>query len=71
MLCATDLTNDAALNAEFSGLMSNPRRLRHETERLYMLATEIITTAGLDPSEIQRADLLWMAAALVAVNQQQ
>ena len=68
VLCATDLDVNAQLNSEFLALMSRSDRLEHESARLYMLAQEIIITAGLEADFIPVADRVRIAAALVAVE---
>lgn len=68
ILCATDLEVDAELNLEFSTLLSNPARLKQEDARLYMLAKEIIITAGLEADVIHHDDILQIASALVAIE---
>ena len=68
VLCATEVEVDAELNTEFSALMSKPTRLSHEESRLYMLAREIIITAGLEADPIRDDDRLRIAAALITLN---
>lgn len=70
MLCATDLETNSQLNSDFSALLSKPARLPGEDTLLYTMAREIITTAGLDVSAIEKVDQLRIAAALVAVERQ-
>ena len=67
ILC-TDTAPDAATAAAFLKLVGKADRSPDDTNRLYMLAKEIIIGAGLESESIDREDYFRIAAALISVN---
>lgn len=67
ILC-TDTPPSAESEAAFLTLVGKPDRSPDETNRLYMIAKEIIITAGLESDTIAREDYFRIASALISVN---